>query len=136
LQTIAHNQLPIKIFVLNNGGYLSIRITQRNFFGNFIGESSDSGTSFPDVVKIARAYGLPAYRIESADFVNTIDEILAQEGPVLCDVMLDPEQTFEPKISSKQLPDGRIVSAPLEDMYPFLDRQELLENLWITPIEN
>ena len=136
LQTIVHNQLPIKIFVLNNGGYLSIRITQKNFFGNFIGESPDSGTSFPDVVKIAGAYGLPAYRINSADFVNTIDEILAQEGPVLCDVVIDPEQTFEPKTSSKQLPDGRIVSAPLEDMYPFLERQELLENLWITPIEN
>jgi acetolactate synthase-1/2/3 large subunit len=136
LQTIVHNQLPIKIFVLNNRGYLSIRITQRNFFGNSIGESPDSGTSFPDVVKIAGAYGLPAYRIESADFVSVIDEILAQEGPVLCDVMLDPEQTFEPKTSSKQLPDGQIVSAPLEDMYPFLDRQELLENLWIKPTEN
>lgn len=136
LQTIAHHQLPIKIFVLNNGGYLSIRITQKNFFGNFIGESPDSGTSFPDVVQIARAYGLPAYRIESADFVNTIDEILAQNGPVLCEVMINPEQTFEPKTSSRQLPDGRIVSAPLEDMYPFLERQELLENLWIKPIEN
>ncbi len=136
LQTIAHHQLPIKIFVLNNGGYLSIRLTQRNFFGNFIGESPHSGTSFPDVVKIAGAYGLPGYRIESADFVNTIDEILAQEGPILCDVILDPEQAFEPKTTSKQLPDGRMVSAPLEDMYPFLERQELLENLWITPIEN
>ena len=136
LQTIAHHRLPVKIFVLNNSGYLSIRLSQRNFFDNFIGESPNSGTSFPDVVKIAGAYGMPAYRIESADFVNTIDEILAQEGPVLCDVILDPEQAFEPKTSSKQLPDGRIVSAPLEDMYPFLDRQELLENLWITPIEN
>jgi acetolactate synthase-1/2/3 large subunit len=136
LQTIVHHQMPIKIFVLNNGGYLSIRITQKNFFGNFIGESPDSGTSFPDVVRIARAYGLPAYRIESADFVNTIDEILAQNGPVLCEVMINPEQTFEPKTSSRQLPDGGIVSAPLEDMYPFLDRQELLENLWIKPIEN
>ena len=136
LQTIAHHQLPIKIFILNNSGYLSIRLTQRNFFGSFIGESHVSGTSFPDVVKIAGAYGLPGYRIEAADFVDTIDEILAQDGPVLCDVILDPEQAFEPKTSSKQLPDGRIVSAPLEDMYPFLDREELLENLWITPIEN
>jgi acetolactate synthase-1/2/3 large subunit len=68
--------------------------------------------------------------------VNTIDKILAQKGPVLCEVILDPEQTFEPKTSSKQLPDGRIVSAPLEDMYPFLERQELLENLWIKPVEN
>ncbi len=136
LQTIVHNQLPIKIFVLNNRGYLSIRITQGNFFGRLIGEGPESGTSFPDIVKIATAYGMPAYRIQSADFVSTIDEVLAQEGPVLCDVILDPDQNFEPKTSSKQLPDGRIVSAPLEDMYPFLDRQELLDNLWIPPIEN
>jgi acetolactate synthase-1/2/3 large subunit len=136
LQTIVHHQLPIKIFVLNNGGYLSIRLSQKNFFGDFIGESPDSGTSFPDIVKIAAAYGLPACRMDSAGFVDTIDEVLSQEGPVLCEVILDPEQIFEPKTSSKQLLDGRIVSAPLEDMHPFLDRQELLENMWITPIES
>jgi acetolactate synthase-1/2/3 large subunit len=132
LQTIVHHRLPIKIFVLNNRGYLSIRITQKNFFGEFIGESPDSGTSFPDIVKIAAAYRLPACRIETEDFADTVDEVLKQDGPVLCEVILDPEQPFEPKTSSRQLPDGRIVSAPLEDMYPFLDRQELLENLWIT----
>jgi len=136
LQTIVHHRLPIKIFVLNNRGYLSIRITQKNFFGEFIGESPDSGTSFPDIVQIAAAYRLPACRIESDAFADTVDEFLKMDGPALCEVILDPEQPFEPKTSSRQLPDGRIVSAPLEDMYPFLDRQELLENLWIMPIEN
>lgn len=135
LQTVAHHQLPIKIFVLNNDGYLSIRTTQRNFFGNLVGESPASGVSFPDMVKVATAYGLPAFRIDQADFVGRIDEALNLPGPVLCEVMLDPNQTFEPRSSSKQLPDGRIVSAPLEDMFPFLEREELLNNLLIPPME-
>lgn len=135
LQTVAHHQLPIKIFVLNNDGYLSIRTTQGNFFGRFTGESPRSGVSFPDMVKVAQAYGLPAIRIEGADFEIAIDQALNTHGPFLCEVMLDPEQRFEPKVSSKQLPDGRIVSAPLEDLYPFLEREELLSNLFIPPME-
>ena len=83
-------------------GYLSIRITYKNFFVEFIGESPDSGTSFPDIVQIATAYRLPACRIETADFSDTVDEVLKQEGPVLCEVILDPEQPFEPKTSSRQ----------------------------------
>lgn len=136
LQTIVHHRLPVKIFVLNNNGYLSIRITQKNFFGDVIGESSASGTSFPDIVKISEAYGIPAFRTSNSDFVDIICHVLELDGPVLCEIMLDPEQTFEPKTSSKQLPDGRIVSAPLEDMYPFMDREELLQNLWISADEN
>jgi acetolactate synthase-1/2/3 large subunit len=135
LQTVAHHQLPIKVFVLNNGGYLSIRITQGGFFGRFVGESPCSGVSFPDMVKVAQAYGLPALRIEGADFESMIDRALDTPGPFLCEVMLDPNQQFEPKLSSKQLPDGRIVSAPLEDLYPFLEREELLSNLFIPPME-
>jgi len=131
LQTVVHHQLPIKIFVLNNDGYLSIRMTQGNFFGRFTGESSRSGVSFPDMVKVAQAYGLPAMRIEAADFETAIDEALNTPGPILCEVMLDPNQQFEPKLSSKPLPDGRIVSAPLEDMYPFLSHEELLSNMII-----
>jgi len=135
LQTVVHHQLPIKIFVLNNNGYLSIRLTQSNFFGRLIGESPASGVSFPDMVKIATAYGIPSRRIDQANFAEQIDEALAFPGPVLCEVMLDPDQSFEPKTSSKQLPDGRMVSAPLEDMYPFLDREEFLSNLLIPPME-
>jgi acetolactate synthase-1/2/3 large subunit len=129
LQTIAHHRLPIKIFVLNNGGYLSIRQTQSNFFGNLMGESAGSGVSFPDIVKVACAYGLHAARIESGADLASIPDILAASGPVLCEVKLDPAQEFEPRLKSRQLPDGRLVSPDLENMYPFLDPEELASNL-------
>jgi acetolactate synthase-1/2/3 large subunit len=135
LQTVAHHQLPVKIFVLNNDGYLSIRTTQSSFFGRFTGEGPRSGLTLPDVVKVAQAFGLPAMRIEGADFETGMVRVLNTPGPFLCEVMLDPNQQFEPKLSSKQLPDGRIVSAPLEDLYPFLEREELLSNLFISPME-
>lgn len=131
MQTIVHYQLPVKIFVLNNNGYLSIRFSQKGFFGVTIGESPASGVSFPDMTMIARAYGIPSTKIDMQDFAPFIQKALETSGPVLCDVVLDPDQGFEPRQSSRQLPDGRIVSAPLEDMYPFLDRKELLENLLI-----
>ena len=131
LQTIIHHQLPIKIFVLNNGGYLSIRLSQRGFFPQTVGESPASGVSFPDMTAIAHAYGIPAKRVDTRDFAALIQEALNSPGPYLCDVALDPDQGFEPRQSSRQLPDGRIVSAPLEDMFPFLDRDELRENLLI-----
>lgn len=131
LQTIVHHQLPIKIFVLNNGGYLSIRSTQVNFFGKLVGESPESGVSFPDIVKVAEAYGIPAHRISSPDFADQLKDILEQSGPILCEIMLDPHQLFEPKLSSRQLPDGKMVSSSLEDMAPFLDREELLSNMLI-----
>jgi len=135
LQTVAHHRLPLKIFVLNNDGYLSIRTSQANFFKRFVGESSRSGVSFPDVVKVAQAYGLPACRIGGGGFEQQLAEVLNAPGPMVCDVMLDPGQSFEPKLSSRQLPDGRMVSAPLEDMFPFLSREELQENLFIPPVE-
>jgi acetolactate synthase I/II/III large subunit len=80
---------------------------------------------------IAQAFGIPSIKIDMQDFAPSIQKALETSGPVLCDVVLDPDQGFEPRQSSRQLPDGRIVSAPLEDMYPFLDRKELLENLLI-----
>jgi acetolactate synthase-1/2/3 large subunit len=133
LQTVVHHQLPIKIFVLNNNGYLSIRTTQSNFFNNYVGESPASGVSFPDYVKLAQAYGIPSLKIDSEDFAPLIDFVFSQKGPILADVILDPAQVFEPKLSSRVLPDGKMVSAPLEDMYPFLPRAELRENLFIPP---
>jgi acetolactate synthase-1/2/3 large subunit len=131
LQTLAHHRWPVKLFVLNNGGYLSIRNTQQNFFGQQVGAGPDSGVSFPDAIKLAGAYGIPACKIAAPAFVPLVDDALAGDGPFLAEVLLDPEQTFEPRLSSRQLPDGRIVSAPLEDMYPFLDRDELRSNLFI-----
>lgn len=129
LQTVAHYQLNVKIFVLNNNGYLSIRGTQKNFFGNLIGESPESGLTFPDIIRVAEAYDIPSVRLDKSTFREELEAIMAVKGPIVCEVMLDPNQYFEPRISSKKLPDGTIVSVPLEDMFPFLDRGELLENM-------
>ena len=135
LQTVAHNRLPIKIFVLNNAGYLSMRLSQGGFFHRFVGEGPESGVSFPSMAAVASAYGIPSVRAEGKQFAAAVEQTLRAEGPFLCDVMLDPEQQFEPKLSSRQLPDGRIVSSPLEDLSPFLSREELRGNLFIAPIE-
>jgi acetolactate synthase-1/2/3 large subunit len=131
LQTVVHNRLPIKLFVLNNDGYLSIRISQQNMFKRVTGEGPQSGVSFPDIVKVAEAYGIPVTRIGYDGLEAGLQTALEQPGPFVCDVMLDPDQPFEPRVSSKQLPDGRIVSSNLEDMYPFLDKQELAENMLV-----
>jgi len=128
LQTVVHHRLPIKIFVLNNGGYLSIRSTQKNFFGRLTGESAASGVTFPDFVKVACAYGIPGVRLDRVADLPRVREALVQPGPSLVDVVLDPEQEFEPRSRAKQLPDGKIVSPPLEDMYPFLGAEELAAN--------
>ena len=135
LQTIAKNQLPIIIFILSNGGYLSIRSSQSNYFGHLIGEGPDSGVSFPDMVKLAEAHGLRAMRLEDERFSDQIDEALAHGGPIVCEVVLDRAQSFEPKLSSKKLPDGRMVTAPLEDMAPFLDREEFKANMLVPILE-
>lgn len=129
LQTIAHHRLPIKIFILNNRGYLSIRTSQTNFFGRLAGEGPDSGVSFPDFVAVASAFGIPSRRLASADFADALADTLAQPGPCLCDVILDETQGFEPRMSSRKLDDGTIVTPPLEDMFPFLDRDELASNM-------
>jgi acetolactate synthase-1/2/3 large subunit len=133
LQTIAHNRLPIKLFVLNNEGYISIRNTQRGFFqGHFVGCGIESGVSCPDTLKIAEAYGLQSARLEDQiDLQERLDALLAVKGSVVCEVMLDPDEKMEPKLSSEVKPDGRIVSKPLEDMYPFLDREEFRKQMII-----
>jgi acetolactate synthase-1/2/3 large subunit len=129
LQTIAHHGLPIKIFVLNNSGYLSIKTSQTNFFGRLAGSGPGNGVSFPDFVAVATAFGIPARRLAGADFPQLLDAILNEPEPCLCDVILDETQGFEPRMSSRKLPDGSIVSPPLEDMFPFLDRDELASNM-------
>ena len=129
LQVIAHHRLPIKVIVLNNSGYLSIRTTQENFFKRFIGEDPTSGVSFPDFTRLGTAFGIPSVRIENPGFEGALAEFLRLPGPGLAEVILDSEQPFEPKLSSRQLADGRMVSANLEDMAPFLDRKEFLTNL-------
>jgi acetolactate synthase-1/2/3 large subunit len=132
--TLAALKLPVKVFVLENGGYLSIRSTQKNFFGRLVGEGPESGVIFPDFVKLAEAYGLPARLLDTENPVADIARTLDADGPQVVVVPLDLEQGFEPKTSSKRLPDGRMVTAPLEDMAPFLDREEFLSNMLIKPL--
>ncbi|HUA84669.1 MAG TPA: thiamine pyrophosphate-dependent enzyme, partial [Bryobacteraceae bacterium] len=121
----------VKIFVLENGGYLSIRQTQANFFGRLTGESVQSGVSFPDMARIAAAYGIPAVEMDCAGHLDGIAALLETPGPSLAVIHLDPSQEFEPRLKSRQLPDGTLVSPNLEDMYPFLDAGELESNLLI-----
>lgn len=127
LQTVAHHQLPIKIFILNNNGYLSIRTTQQGYFEGKIGESPESGVSFPDFVQMGQAFGIPSCHLtgEEAHLEHAIARLLDTSGPVLCNVIVDQKKSFEPRASSKVLPDGRMASAALEDMYPFLEQREL-----------
>lgn len=136
-QTIIHNKLPIKIFVLNNAGYISIRNTQNNFFkGHKVGSDKDSGVSFPDTVKLAQAYGFEACRIENQlNLKRELEEILSKPGAIVCEIMLSSTEKMEPKLSSKIKPDGKMVSKPLEDMFPFLPREEFYKNMIIKPVD-
>ena len=133
LQTIVTNEFPIKIFVINNGGYHSIRQTQRNFYPERkpVGTGYDSGDlSFPDLSKIAYAYGYKYFSCHSnKELKSSIGEALSTQGRLIFEVFVGISQNFEPKSSSKQLNDGTIISAPLEDMYPFLSREELESNM-------
>jgi len=129
--TIKHNNLPIKVFIFNNNGYLLIRHTQNNFMeGRMIGEGPDSGVWCPDSLKIAEAYGIHGVRIDSIkDIDKKIKEVLEYDGPVICDVMTPETQLLIPRVASDKLPDGRLVSRPYEDMFPFLDKDELQSNM-------
>lgn len=131
LQTVVHNKLPIKLFIINNNGYSSIRQTQRNFFnGRMTGSGVDSGVSVPDFTALGNAFGLMTKRIDSPNSMeNDIKEVLNTQGTVLCEVMTETEYAFLPKLSSKKLPDGTMISPALEDMYPFLDREEFNKNV-------
>ncbi len=130
LQTVFYNKLNLKLIVLNNNGYHSIRQTQTNLFNPpMVGVCDGNGLSFPDMKKIAYAYDIPFVRIEKLSEVDEkIHEVLAMDGPVICEAILDAEQFFAPKLSSKVLPDGKIVSPPIDDMFPFLEREEYESN--------
>ena len=134
LQTVRHYNLPIKIFILNNQGYRSIEQTQKSFFnGDFIGCNKDCGVSFPDNSKLADLYGLKYYRIDSTSRMRqTINDILSGAGAILCEVVLDNDYVFAPKLSSKKEADGRIISNPLEDLSPLLPRDEFKSNMIIS----
>lgn len=137
LQTILTNHLPVKIFLINNNGYHSIRITQNNLFAHHsrvgIGPESND-LSFPQYEKIANAFGYRYLSAHSnAEMVSVVDEALKTDGSVFCEIFTGTDQVWEPKSSTKKLADGTLVSPPLEDLAPFLPREEL-EKIMIVPM--
>lgn len=134
LQTMATNKLPIKLFIINNGGYHQIRQTQNNIFHNgLIGVGPESGDlGFPAFEKLAAAFGLSYVKIADNEKISEgVQHALSGDNPCLCEVVVTTEQKFEPKSATKRLEDGTLVSPPLEDMAPFLTREELEANMYI-----
>lgn len=138
LETVARLNLPIKFFVLNNDGYASIRASQKNYFGQAsIGCDERTGLTVPNLEKIAHAYGIKSVIIsDQRNLRQEVRRVLDMPGPVLCDVHVIPDETRAPRLSSVQKPDGSFVSKPLEDLWPFLDRNEFLENMIVRPLQD
>ena len=139
LQTIIHHKMDIKIFLINNGGYHSIRQTQRTHFKPpFVGIGVDShDLSFPSMEKLAWAYGYPYVSAHhNSELGEAVEKTLATEGPVICEIFVDTVQSFEPKAEAKMMPDGTMVSVPLEDLAPFLPDEELKENMIVPMVKN
>ncbi len=137
LETVRRLKLPIKFFIVNNNGYASIRSSQKNYFGRIFGADPQSGFTMPDVIEIAKAYGIHAVRVtDPARLKSEMQAILDHPGPAICDVVTMPEEQRAPRITSVQLPDGSMVSKPLEDMFPFLDREEFRANMIVPPLED
>jgi acetolactate synthase-1/2/3 large subunit len=136
LEVARRLHLPIKFFVLNNNGYASIRASQSGYFKEIIGCDSDSGLTLPDICKLAQAFDIPSFRIsDQADLRASIRAVLDFDGPVICEVMVQPDQAIGPRISSKLGKNGAMVSSPLEDLFPFLERAEFRSNMLIPTIE-
>ncbi len=139
LQTVLTNKLPIKIFLINNNGYHSIRITQNNLFSEHskVGIGPESGDlSFPSFELISKAFGYPYYSAHSnAEMKKVVDEVLGINGPVFCEIFTDTKQVWEPKSSTKRLEDGTLISPPLEDLAPFLPREELERQMFIPLVD-
>ena len=135
LQTIVHHKMDIKIFLINNDGYHSIRQTQSKYFEDepLVGIGPDSGDlSFPDMGKLAGAYGITYFCAKTnSELEDAVSKTFKAVGPVICEAFVTKEQNFEPKSSGKQLADGRMVSPPLEDLTPFLSDEEMEENMII-----
>lgn len=135
LQTIVHHCLPVKIFVINNGGYLAIRHTQQEFLGSrYVGSGPQGGLSLPDFVKVAKAYGMKAARVHRhCDLSAAIKRSLRSSGPFLCEIMVAEDQPVYPRVGFAKSPDGTFSPLPLEDMYPPLPPQELRSNMFVAP---
>jgi acetolactate synthase-1/2/3 large subunit len=138
LETLARLKLPIKIFILNNNGYASIRNTQKSYFkGHYVCCDPTSGLTLPDTCKVAAAYGIKNIKIFNHLGIEAkVRRILQSRGPVICEVIVDPYLQTAPRLSSQVLPDGSIVSKSLEDLWPFLDREEFRSNMIVPHKKN
>jgi acetolactate synthase-1/2/3 large subunit len=136
LETASRLKLPVKFFVLNNDGYASIRASQTGYFGKAsIGCDARTGLTVPDLSKIAAAYNIPCMVIENQLHLREdVRRALEMEGPVMIDVRVIPDEVRAPRLQSYQKPDGSFVSKPLEDMFPFLPREEFLANMIVKPL--
>ena len=130
LQTVVYNHLNLKIIYFNNNGYHSIRQTQTNLFKGqpLVGVCDGTGLSFPEAERLAYAYQIPFVKVTKQDDIKMLIEAMESEGPLFAEIVVDETQNFAPKLSSKVLPDGKIVSPEIDDMFPFLDREEYESN--------
>jgi acetolactate synthase-1/2/3 large subunit len=136
LETARRLGLPIKLFVLSNDGYASIRTSQSRYFGRLAGADATSGVTLPPLDRMAAAFGLPYARIDhDRDLGARVRELLDAPGPVVVEVMTPREEPRAPSLSSMRKPDGSMVSKPLEDLAPFLPRDEFLANMIVPPVE-
>jgi acetolactate synthase-1/2/3 large subunit len=136
LETARRLQLPIKLFVLNNDGYASIRTSQSRYFGRLAGADATSGVTLPELGRVVEAYGLPYARIDTdRGLTERIRGLLDAPGPIVVEVMTPREEPRAPSMSSMRKADGSMASKPLEDLWPFLPREEFLSNMIVPPIE-
>jgi acetolactate synthase-1/2/3 large subunit len=136
LEVVKRLNLPIKFFVLNNNGYASIRASQSGYFKETIGCDPGSGMTLPDIGKLAYAFGIRDFRIDDQSQLRaSIREVLESDGPALCEVMVQPDQVIGPRITSKLGANGAMVSSPLEDLFPFLERDEFFSNMLIPVVD-
>ena len=136
LQTIAHYNLPVKLFVWNNDGYLSIRTTQKKFFeGREIGTDTESGVSIPNIRDVVKSFGIEHIYADASELEHSIRTTLDHDGPIVCEVLCEKWQEVVPTMQGRKNPDGTISAPPLEDMYPFLSREEFYDNMIIKPLD-
>lgn len=135
LQTIVQYKLPITIFVLANNGYLTMKITQHNHFKRLVGSDPSSGVSCPDFVKVARAFGIDGIHVRNnAELQAGLDQALAAPGAFLCEIEMPETQALIPRVQTMKSPEGKLMPTPIEDMFPFLEREELRRNMIVPPV--
>ena len=130
LQTIVHHKIPLKIFILFNNGYLTMKLMQKKNFKKFVGSDPQSGISCPDFTKIAKAFGIKSSKISNSKNLNQkINNVLKYKGSYVCQIDMPDFQPLIPRLQTKMSSDGRFVATPIDNMYPFLDEKEYISNI-------